>query len=127
MKSSDLKSFDLVDISFIRIKLAELVVLRPQTLTCDNLMKKKGNLKLAWAKQILSANCKYSALTAGSEIVIEVDGTELPLLVKETRAEGGLAVQGARIQDSNVKVDIDRSLLDKIVEELKEKEKDIKE
>ena len=46
MQSLSLKSYDLVDVSFVRIKLAGLVVLQPQTLAWDTMMEKKdGNLK----------------------------------------------------------------------------------
>jgi hypothetical protein len=65
---------------------------------------------------------KYSSLTAGSTIYIEVDGIELPLYVKETFAEGGISVKGVRVQDSDVKVDIDRGFLDEILKKQKEEE-----
>jgi hypothetical protein len=56
--------------------------------------------------------------------LIEVDGTELPLVVKECRAEGGVSVKGVRIQDSDVKTDIDRSLLDKMLDDIKKKQEE---
>ena len=115
MDSLALKSYDLVDISFIRIKLAGLVVLEPQTLAWDAMMEKNNNLKVVLEHEVN----KYSSLTAGTTILIEVDGIELPLLVKETRDEGGVAVKGVRIQDSDVKVDIERGKLDKMLEEIK--------
>lgn len=123
MQSLNLQSFDLVDVSFVRIKLAGLVVLQPQTLDWDRMMASKdGNLKAVLEHEVN----KYSALTAGSTILIEVDGTELPLLVKECRAEGGVQVKGVRIQDSDVKTDIDRSLLDRMLAAIKKKEEDDK-
>ena len=67
---------------------------------------------------------KYSALTKGATIFIEVDGVELPLLVKETKAEGGVSVKGVRIQDSDVKVDIDRAFLDDIIKAQKKNEQE---
>ena len=118
MDTLALKSYDLVDISFIRIKLAGLVVLEPQTLAWDAMMEKNKNLKTVLEHEVN----KYSSLTAGTTIVIEVDGIELLLLVKETRDEGGVAVKGVRIQDSDVKVDIERGKLDKMIEEMKKKE-----
>jgi hypothetical protein len=111
MQSLGLESFDLVDVSFVRIKLAGLVVLAPQTLAWDEMMSRHGNLKSVLEHEVN----KYSALTAGATILIEVDGVELPLLVKETKAEGGVAVKGVRIQDSDVKVDIDRAFLDDMI------------
>lgn len=108
-----LKANDLVDVSFVRIKLASLVVLQPLTLDWD-VMISKGNRN---PQTVLEHEVnKYSSLTAGSIIYIEVDGLELPLLVKETFAEGGISVKGVRVQDSDIKVDIDREHLDKLIE-----------
>lgn len=108
-----LKSNDLVDVSFVRIKLASLVILQPLTLDWD-VMISKGNRN---PQTVLEHEVnKYSSLTAGSIIYIEVDGLELPLLVKETFAEGGISVKGVRVQDSDIKVDIDREHLDKLIE-----------
>jgi hypothetical protein len=111
MKSMNLQSYDLVDISFVRIKLAGLVVLQPLSIAWDHLMLINNSPKAILEHEIN----KYSSLTAGSIIKIEVDGKEIPLYVKETRAEGGVAVRGVRVQDSDVKVDIDRSVLDEII------------
>ena len=63
---------------------------------------------------------KYSSLTAETVISIEFKGTVYPFFVKEVRTEGNLAVQGVRIQDSDVKVDIDRELLDELIERKKD-------
>ena len=83
------------------------------------MMKKHGNLQSVLEQEVN----KYSSLTAGTTIVIEVDGIELPLKVKETRAESGVAVKGVRIQDSDVKVDIDRKYLDDMIEKNKKQKK----
>ena len=63
---------------------------------------------------------KYSSLTAGSTIYIEIKGKEYPIFVKKTQAEGGVSVIAVRVQDSDVKTDIDRTLLD----DLKKKQKE---
>ena len=103
---------DVVDVSFVRIKLASLVVLKPLTLEWDAMIQ-KGNRD---PQTVLEHEVnKYSSLTAGSTIYIEVDGAELPLLVEETYAEGGVSVRGVRVQDSDIKVDIDRSYLDELI------------
>ena len=121
MDSLNLKTNDLVDVSFVRIKLASLVVLQPLSLEWDRLMA----LGHRDPKTVLEHEVnKYSSLTAGSIIYIEVDGVELPLYVKETQAEGGIAVRGVRVQDSDIKVDIDRTFLDAVI---KKKEKEAKE
>ena len=65
---------------------------------------------------------KYSSLTMGSTIYIEHKGIVYPIYVCETRNELGVAVRGVRVQDSDVKVDIDRSLLDEMLMEEKEME-----
>lgn len=119
MATLGVKVNDLVDVSFIRIKLASLVVLQPLTLDWDAMIEKSGRDP----KTILEHEVnKYSSLTAGATIYIEVDGVELPLLVKETYAEGGVSVRGVRVQDSDIKVDVDRSVLDEIIRVQKEKE-----
>jgi hypothetical protein len=120
MQSLGIHSFDLVDVSFVRIKLAGLIVLSPQTLAWDEMMARHGNLKSVLEHEVN----KYSALTKGATIFIEVDGVELPLLVKETKAEGGVSVKGVRIQDSDVKVDIDRAFLDDIIKAQKKIEQE---
>lgn len=112
MVTLGLKANDLVDVSFVRIKLASLVVLQPLTLEWDAMIE-KGNRD---PQTVLEHEVnKYSSLTAGSTIYIEVDGLELPLLVKETFAEGGVSVKGVRVQDSDIKVDIDRGHLDELI------------
>ena len=115
MKSLDLKPNDLVNISFIRIKLASLVVLQPLSLEWDELLAQDHNPKTILEHEVN----KYSSLTAETVISIEFKGTVYPFFVKEVRAEGNLAVQGVRIQDSDVKVDIDRELLDELIERKK--------
>lgn len=112
MVTLGLRANDLVDVSFVRIKLASLVVLQPLTLEWDAMIE-KGNRD---PQTVLEHEVnKYSSLTAGSTIYIEVDGLELPLLVKETFAEGGVSVKGVRVQDSDIKVDIDRGHLDELI------------
>ena len=112
MTTLGLEARDVVDISFVRIKLAGLVVFQPCSLAWDTLVESGGKDP----KTILEHEInKYSSLTAGSTIYIEHEGQEYPLYVSETRSEAGVAVRGVRVQDSDVKVDIDRSRLDKLV------------
>lgn len=111
MRSLDLSPFDTVDVSFVRIKLAALVVLQPLTLAWDDLLLSSN----ASPQSVLEHEVnKYSSLTAGAIITIEHKGVVYAFRVAETRAEGGVAVRGIRVQDSDVKVDIDRSVLDAI-------------
>ena len=103
MVSLGLKENDLADVSFVRIKLATSVVLQPLPLEWDTMIG-KGNPD---PQSVLEHGLnKYPSLTAGSTIYIEVDGLELPLLVKETFAEGSVSVKGVLVQDSDVKADI---------------------
>ena len=142
MKCLDLHSNDIVDISFVRIKLAELVVFQPLTLEWDTLMATCGDPKVLLEHEIN----KYSSLTSGSTIKIAIKGTEYPLLVKDTVAEGGVSVAGSwqlciapsceltviglccmlyagvRVQDSDIKTDIDRSVLDQLRKEMEKEE-----
>ena len=113
MKTLGLKPRDLVDISFVRINLAGLVVFQPCSLEWDELMESSDQDP----KTILEHEInKYSSLTAGSTIYIEYRGTTYPLYVSETRSELGVPVRGVRVQDSDVQVDIDRELLDDLLE-----------
>jgi hypothetical protein len=124
MKSLDVTTNDVVDVCFVRIKLASLVVLQPLNLEWDKLMTENNDPKTILEHEVN----KYSSLTAGSIIAIEYKGEEYSFYVKETQAEGGIAVKGVRVQDSDVKVDIDRTYLDdliKAIEKKKEEEKAI--
>lgn len=113
-----LKSYDLVDVSFVRIKLAGLVVMQPLSLDWDLLVAKNKNPQTVLEHEVN----KYSSLTKGSTILIQVDGIEYPFHVKDTKAEGGVSVKGVRVQDSDVKVDFDRSYLDSLIKAKKEQE-----
>lgn len=108
MKSMGLQPNDLVDVSFVRIKLASLVTFQPLTAAWDELVSRTNNPRSVLEHEVN----KYSSLTAGATVVIEFEGVEYPLMVRETRAEGGVAVRGVRVQDADVRVDIDRSVLD---------------
>ena len=112
MTCLDLKPNDIVEISFVRIKLASLVVLQPLTLSWDQLLELQGDPKSLLEHEIN----KYSSITAGSTIAIEIKGHEYPIYVKEVKAEGGVSVKGVRVQDSDVKVDIDRQYLDDLIQ-----------
>ena len=116
MRNLNLTTNDIVEISFIRIKLASLVTLQPLTLDWDSLILNGEDPKNILEHEVN----KYSSLTAGSTIAIEHKGTEYKFYIKETIAEGGVAVKGVRVQDSDVKVDIDRSYLDKLIDKMKE-------
>eukprot|EP01041_Mallomonas_annulata_P001416 gene1416-2714_t len=118
MSTMGLSPNDLVDVSFVRLKLASLITLQPLTIAWDKLMIQTKNPRTILEHEVN----KYSSLTAGSTILIEFEGVEYPLYVQETKAEGGVAIRGVRVQDSDVRVDIDRSVLDKILQEQKEKE-----
>ena len=112
MKDLNLKANDLVDISFVRIKLADLVVFQPLSLDWLDLMEANADPKSLLEHEIN----KYSSLTAGSTIYIEKDGIEYPLYVKETFAEGSISVKAVRVQDSDIRTDIDGSILEKLKE-----------
>jgi hypothetical protein len=103
MRSLGLRSFDLVDVSFVRIKLAALVVLQPLNLEWDALVLSGRNPRAILEHEVN----KYSSLTSGADISIEHEGVRYLFHVKETRAEGGVAVRGVRVQDSDIKVIID--------------------
>lgn len=112
MNDLNLQPYDAVDVSFVRIRLADLVVLQPLSLSWDTLIEEIGDPKSLLEHEVN----KYSSLTAGSTIYIEMKGKEYALYVKETRAEGGVAVKAVRIQDSDVRTDIDRTVLDQLAD-----------
>lgn len=102
---------DLVVVSFIRIKLASLVVLQPLSIEWDDLIKQYSDPKPILEHEIN----KYSSLTACSTICISFNGKRCSFYVKETYAEGGIKVHGVRVQDSDIRTDIDRSILDELL------------
>ena len=104
---------DQVDVSFVRIKSAQLVVFQPLSAEWDDLLKKFDDPKVLLEHEIN----KYSSLTAGSTIYIEIEGKEYPIYVKETFAEGGISVKAVCVQDSDIRTDIDRSVVDKLLKE----------
>lgn len=122
LRDMDLKPFDIVDISMVKIKLASLVKLQPLTPAWDELVE-QGNRN---PKSLLEHELnKYSSLTCGSTIGINVDGREYNFYVNETIAEGDVAAHAVRVQDSDIRTDIDRSVLDKILEKQKKQDKEI--
>lgn len=118
MHDLGLNANDLVDISFVRIKLANLVVFQPLSLEWDSLMEEYADPKGLLEHEIN----KYSSLTTGSTIYIEVKGTKYPLYVRETVAEGDISVTGVRVMDSDVKTDIDRKVIDALIDTKKAEE-----
>jgi hypothetical protein len=111
MKHLRINANDVVKVKFVRMKLASLVTLEPRTLQWDKLLKKiRGDPKTLLEHEIN----KFSTLTTGSTIHIEINKQEYPFHVKSIKAEGDIDVNGARIQDSDVRVDIDRAYLDSL-------------
>ena len=119
MNSLRLQTNDIVDISFVRIKLAGLVVLQPMSLAWDSL-EKRGDPRVLLEHEVN----KYSTLTAGSTIFIEIGGTEHPIYVKETRGENGVSMKGVKVQDADIRTDINRDILDSIIKKAKKKKEE---
>ena len=117
MSDMNLVPNDVVDVSLVRIKLASLVVFQPLSLEWDDLIKSGGDPKSLLERELN----KYSSLTSGSTIYIEVGGKEYPLRVHATYAEGGVQVRAVRVQDSDVSTDIDRSVVDRLLQEERER------
>jgi hypothetical protein len=118
MHDLGLQSNDLVDISFVRIKLANLVVFQPLSTNWDDLLNEYPDPKVLLEHEIN----KYSSLTAKSTIYIEIKGIEYPLYVKQTFSEGDISVNAVRVMDSDVKTDIDRKIIDALIRSNKKKE-----
>jgi hypothetical protein len=117
MDSLGVRPFEMVDVSFVRIKLAALVVLQPLTRAWDELVAGRDPAGLLERE----VN-KYASLTAGATVSIAVGGVTYLFRVRETRAEGGVAVRAVRVQDSDIRVDVDRSALDEMIRREKEEE-----
>jgi len=118
MHDLDLAPNDQVDISFVRIKSASLVVFQPLSEDWDDLLQTVDDPKVLLEHEIN----KYSSLTAGSTIYIEIKGKEYPIYVKETIAEGGVSVKAVCVQDSDIRTDIDRTVVDKLILKRKQAE-----
>ena len=121
MQDLQLSPNDLVDVSFVRMKSADLVVFQPLTVEWDQLMREVPDPKALLEHEIN----KYSSLTADSTIIIEINGKEYPLYVKSTIAEGGVAVKAVRVQDSDIRTDIDRSVVDALIKQKKKTESEL--
>lgn len=114
MRELKLNPFDVVDISMVKIKLAQLVKFQPLSTHWDELLQHGDKSPQALLEHELN---KYSSLTAGSTIAISIDDHEYSFHVKETIAEGGVSVRAVRVQDSDIRADIDRSLLDQFIKD----------
>lgn len=114
MRELKLTPFDVVDISMVKIKLAQLVKFQPLSTHWDELLQFGDKSPQALLEHELN---KYSSLTAGTTIAISIDGHEYSFHVKETIAEGGVSVRAVRVQDSDIRADIDRSLLDQFIKD----------
>ncbi len=102
---------DTVNVSFLRLNMASLVVLQPVDSSWDKLLELCGTDPTEVLEHEIN---KFSSLTAGSTISIETRGVQCRFHVKSTVTDSGVAAYGVRIQDSDVRVEIDRSIVDQI-------------
>lgn len=116
MRSLRIEAQDRVLVRFVRIQLSTNVALQPLNKTWDTVFMSRGDSTAKTPRDptsVLEEQLnKYSALTSGTTIPLEIEGNEYYFLVNETRGETGAAVYGVRVQDADVNVDIDRSFLD---------------
>lgn len=116
MTSLGLSNWDIVNLRFLKLHPVSMVTLQPLTLDWDKVTQEEGD---ALQGVLESEINKYSTLTAGTTIPINIKGRILPIFVNETLSQGlggGLvAVSGVRIQDTDVRTNIDRSLIPKSV------------
>ena len=107
MDSLNLDKYDIVNVKFVRMKLASLVTLQPLSLQWLNFIE---NREPADITSLLEQEInKYSTLTAGTTIAINIDGVEYSFFVNKTVSDDGISVWGVRIQDSDVRIEIDTS------------------
>lgn len=109
MDALKLQKYDLVHVKFIRMKLASLVTFQPLSKNWLTFVDKQGDSKVTTILE--NEMNKYSTLTRGSAVAIQHEGMEYALKVKDTRTEEGVSAWGVRIQDSDVKIEIDTSSL----------------
>lgn len=116
MSYLDINENGIIELEFVRMKLASLVTLQPLTPRWDDLLKRIGGDPRNLLEHEIN---KFSTLTTGSTITIEIDKVEYPFFVKDIKGEGNQSLDGARIQDSDVRVDIDRSYIDNLLQKQK--------
>ena len=110
MQSLNIRPFDIVDVSFVRLRLASLVVLQPMDKNWDMIVRRIGDEPLA--SLLENELNKYSSITANSEIRLSINGEEVTVRVFDVKDDRGVSMWGARLQDSEVRVDINRNLID---------------
>ena len=110
MRSLGLKSYDIVDLKFLKLHGVSGVTLQPLTRDWVGVMREVGDLAQGMLEQEIN---RFSTLTAGTTIAVTIKGRELPLYVKETKSTGlggrEIAVGGVCIQDSDMRTVIDMS------------------
>ena len=108
METLRLQKYDLVDVKFIRMKLASLVTLQPISENWLTFVEKQGSKVATILENEMN---KYATLTVGSIVAIQHENVDYALKVKDTRTEEGISTWGVRIQDADVKLEIDTSPL----------------
>jgi ubiquitin fusion degradation protein 1 len=104
MNSLGLKSFDVVNLRFVRLKGVSRVTLQPQSIRWNSLSS------LPEVSTLLEKELsRYSALTVGSVIQVKINNEEHPLLIKEALCDRGVKVEAVYAADSDVQTIIDRS------------------
>jgi ubiquitin fusion degradation protein 1 len=108
METLDLDRYDQVDVKFVRMKPASLVTLQPLSSNWFSFVEKYASAVTSILENEIN---KYSTLTAGSIIAIKYKDVKYVLRVNKTTSEGDVSVWGVRIQDSDVKIEIDTTSL----------------
>jgi hypothetical protein len=123
MRALGVKVQDRVRVSFVRLQLPTKVVLQPLNQTWDTIFmnsssgsSRSGSFGSGGSRRdpahILEHQLnKFSTLTAGAVISLEIEGIEYSFLIKDIQGETGVSVYGARVQDSDISVEIDRNAL----------------
>lgn len=108
MKKLNISSHGLVNVRFVQMKLAAMVVLQPTSKNWLQLAASEGRE----VHNILEREInRFSSLTADSDFAILHKGISYGFHVNKTISEDNISVWGVRIQDSDVRVEIDNSLL----------------
>ena len=116
MKALGVHPLDRVHVRFVRLQLSTKVVLQPLNKTWSTVFMSNNRLSNGEprdpTRDLEQQLNKFSALTSGSVIQLQLEGGNYSFLVNETRGESGVSVYGVRVQDADVNVEIDSSIVE---------------
>lgn len=117
MDSLSVSAFDVLDIRLVTVRPAGLVTLRPLSdswyrllneVDSDGAAASKGNGANNVITYLENEISRYSVLTEGMVIpLVCQSGERCPILVSKTQGDNGVRLRAVRVQDADVRVNID--------------------